>query len=188
MGISIGFAVTAAFLALPFAAIRLTGNGYMMAETWSGLALTLRLASQPHLEEGVWDQSRRAFVMQDISAAYVSAHIQGLVLPVQWGFIVAAVLIVAGLSAEILAGRWRARMQTVAGFGAAAALTIGELVVRRSVHAPRFDNIEPVPTYGFWLALGLLVALGLAGLFTLLLRRSDKGVLERLDHDVAHVV
>jgi hypothetical protein len=183
VGISIAFGVTVALLALPFAAVRRTGNDYMEAQTWSGLALTLRRASRPHLEELIWDQQRRAYVMHDFGAVY---GVPGVVLPVQWGFIVAAVLIVAGLCAEILAGvRWRAAVQMVAGFGAGAALTIGELVLHSSVRTPLFDKIEPVPAYGFWLTLGLLVTLGFAGLVTLLLTRSDKGMAERHDHEVA---
>jgi hypothetical protein len=174
VGVSIGFAATAALLALPFAAVRKVGYGFSEAQTWSGLALTMRLASRPHLEELIWDQSRRAYVMQDVTAAYVpQAHIPGLVLPVQWAFIVAAVLIVAGLSAEILSGRrWPTVVQMVAGFGAAAAITIGELVALRSL--PRYPFDESVPAYGFWLALCLLVMLGLANLVTFLSSRDRR--------------
>jgi hypothetical protein len=88
------------------------------------------------LEEILWEPDQRAYVMQDVTGAL---PLRGLVLPLQWGFIIAVVLILAGLSAEILAGRrWPAVVQTVAGFGAAAALTIGELLVR--LPAPHFRS------------------------------------------------
>ncbi|HEX6683189.1 MAG TPA: hypothetical protein VF062_10355 [Candidatus Limnocylindrales bacterium] len=82
--------------------------------------------------------------------------------------IIAALMVLAGLSSAILAGaRVQATVAALAGFAGAASLALAE------ARALAFTGPYTAPEYGFWLAFALLAALGCANaIHTLRLRRA----------------
>jgi hypothetical protein len=74
----------------------------------------------------------------------------------------AIVAVAAGILAAVLAGaRSRVFMSAMAGILAAGALVLGEWLVMVRLD-PGLAGLVPVPAYGFWLALVLLVLLAVA--------------------------
>ena len=138
----IGFAVVALCISLPFVAFRIVDRDGGFRQTWTGFDLTIGGRSPAYVDD----------VSSDVSAGAVARG--------QPAFMLAIVLVMAGLAAAILAGaRVRAVVSAVAGFGAAVAIGVGEWVyLGRPV--PTYDQI---PEYGFWVTLVLLVGLGVDG-------------------------
>jgi hypothetical protein len=157
----LGFALVAASFALPFVAARYDGDLEQFAQTWHGVDLTIGGTARVHL--ALWDAGLRQYVMRDVSTE-MAPMLQGLsnFMPGQPAFIAAIVAVAAGMLAEVLAGgRSRVFMSAAAGILAAVALVLGEwLVIRRLDRG--LAGLVPVPAYGFWLALSLLVLLAVA--------------------------
>lgn len=162
----VGFAVVAFCYALPFAALRLDDQAFHLAQTFSGRDLVIGGRSRPHIEALLGDP---AAGMEVLPSSEIPPYLGGggVTASAQPAFMVAIVLIIAGLAAAILAGdRMRAVVSAVAGSGAAAAMGLGAWLFLHPAGDP--FGLAPVfrfvPAYGFWLALVLLVGLAADGL------------------------
>jgi hypothetical protein len=159
----LGFALVAASFALPFVAARYDGDLEQFARTWHGVDLTIGGTARVHLAQLNWDAGLRQYVMRDVSTE-MAPMLQGSAnfMPGQPAFIAAIVAIAAGMLAEVLAGgRSRVFMSATAGILAAVALVLGEWLVMLRLDRGLAGPV-PVPAYGFWLALSLLVLLAVA--------------------------
>jgi hypothetical protein len=161
----VGFAVVAFCYALPFAALRLDDQIFRLAQTFSGRDLVIGGKSRPHIDTMLGDPA--ATVVLPSSEIPPSLGGEGVTIDAQPAFMVAIVLVVAGLAAAILAGdRVRALVSAVAGAGAAAAMGLGAWLLPRAGGSPfgLASELRFAPAYGFWLALVLLVGLAVDGL------------------------
>jgi hypothetical protein len=161
----VGFAVVAFCYALPFAALRLDDQIFRLAQTFSGRDLVIGGKSRPHVEAVLGDSG--GMVVVPSSEIPPSLGGEGVTIDAQPAFMVAIVLVVAGLAAAILAGdRVRALVSALAGAGAAAAMGLGAWRLLRPGGSPfgLAPELRFVPAYGFWLALVLLVGLAVDGL------------------------
>ena len=155
----VGFAVVAFCYGLPFAALRVDDPDFRLAHTFSGRDLVIGGDSRPYLEVG-----GAALPASDIPPSLGG---DGVTADAQPAFMVAIVLVVAGLAAAILAGdRVRATVSAVAGACAVVAMGLGAWVFLHPAGSP--FGLAPifrfVPAYGFWVALVLLVGLAVDGL------------------------
>jgi hypothetical protein len=161
----VGFAVVAFCYGLPFAALRAGDSGFRLAQTFSGRDLVIGGKSRPYAEALLGDPGGMSVLPP--SEIPPSLGGDGVTADAQPAFMVAIVLVVAGLAAAILAGdRVRAIVSAVAGAGAAVAMGLGAWVFLNPEGSP--FGLSPivrfVPAYGFWLALVLLVGLAVDGL------------------------
>jgi len=161
----VGFGVVAFCYGLPFAALRLDDPTIHLAQTFSGRDLIIGGKSRPHMEAMLGDPGAMVVLPSSEIPPFLGGD--GVTAEAQPVFMVAIVLVVAGLAAAILAGdRVRAIVSAVAGAGAAAAMGLGAWVFLHPAGSP-FGLVEVfrfVPAYGFWLALALLVGLAVDGL------------------------
>jgi hypothetical protein len=161
----VGFAVVALCYGLPFAALRAGDQDFRLAQTFSGRDLVIGGKSRPYAEALLGDPRGMSVVPPSEIPPYLGGD--GVTADAQPAFMVAIVLVVAGLAAAILAGdRVRAMVSAVAGAGAAVAMSLGAWVFLHPAGSP--FGLAPifrfVPAYGFWLALVLLVGLAVDGL------------------------
>jgi hypothetical protein len=166
----VGFSVVAFCYGLPFAALRLDDPAFHLAQTFSGRDLVIGGRSRPHIEALLGDPATMDVLPSSEIPPYLGGA--GVAVHAQPAFMVAIVLVIAGLAAAILAGdRMRAVVSAVAGSGAAAAMGLGAWLFLHPSGDP--FGLAPVfrfvPAYGFWLALALLVGLAVDG-FVLSLR------------------
>jgi hypothetical protein len=172
----VGFAVVAFCYGLPFAALRLDETDFRLAQTFSGRDLVIGGKSRPYAEATLLDPHTLSPFPPSEIPPYLGGD--GVTIDAQPAFMVAIVLVVAGLAAAILAGdRVRAIVSAVAGAGAAAAMGLGAWHLLNPVGSP--FGLAPVlrfvPAYGFWMALVLLVGLAVDG-FVLWLRSSGSRI------------
>jgi hypothetical protein len=182
-----GFAAAAASFVLPFAARRLTDPMIVSAQTWSGWALTIGGASQPHLEIANYDSGTGTYVLEDLSNSIPVEFgtSSGTFASAQPGFVVAAILVIAGLATAILSGtRTRTLVAAIAAFAAVIALGLAEGGFLRGLGAADpvqgasvlADAGEPTTGYGYWVAIGLLTALGVIAALLYLRSRQEAAV------------
>jgi hypothetical protein len=165
----VGFAVAVVCFALPFAAWRIADPTIEFAQTWSGLTLALGGRSRSHLVQLARDPTTGALEWHGDDPIPVQfGGDAGIRISAQPAFMVAVVLVIAGVAAIILAGeRTRAIVSAVAAVAAAVALSAGEWVFLRDGQS-RLPAL-PVRTdayqaaYGFWVVLFLLVVLAVDG-------------------------
>ena len=165
----VGFAVVAVCFALPFAAWRIADPTIDFAQTWSGLTLALGGRSRSHLVELVRDPTTGAYEWHsDDPIPPEFGGDAGIQIRAQPAFMVAVVLVVAGVAAIILASEGvRSIVSAVAAVGAAVAVSVGEWVFLR--HGQSLMPVFPTQTdayqasYGFWVVLSLLVLLAADG-------------------------
>lgn len=164
----LGFAVVAICFALPFAAWRISDPTIDFAQTWSGLMLALGGRSRPHLLESVGDPASGTQMWRNDPIPAQFGGDEGIQVSAQPAFMVAVVLVVAGVAAIILAGeRIRSIVTAVVGLGAAVSVSVGEWTFLR--HGQSQVPVVPTQTdayqasYGFWVVLSLLVLLAVDG-------------------------
>lgn len=176
---SLAFAVAALLFALPFAALNRETEHSRMAVTWTGWSLTVGGAAQVHLETLLWDSDRNQDVMQEVpTEALLIDPDESTYLSGQPLFMVAALGVLAGVLARILAGvRSRLMVSAVAAVVATGALALGLRGVLRRVDPPHIEAVSAVPGVGFWLVVAILALLGVGNAVAAyrLWRRGDAG-------------
>jgi hypothetical protein len=135
---------------------------WQVAVTWTGWGLTVGGGAQVQLETLFWDGDRGQVVMQEVpnEAPQIGSD-EPIDLPGQPLFMVAALGVLAGVLARILAGvKSRLMVSAVGAFVAAGALALGLRGVLRHFDPPPYDEaMSAVPAAGFWLAVGILALL-----------------------------
>jgi hypothetical protein len=161
----LGFALVGLCFLLPFVVAGTGDDGGRVALEWRGGLLAVGGTPTQHTELLLWDQRRRAYVMQDVSDEVGEQRLPPWSrVPAQPAVMAAVVLVVAGVLAGVPAtAAARAAMAGAAGSGAAGALAVGQWLAFRRI-APDAKAVDWVATigYGWWLAIGLAVALALA--------------------------
>lgn len=161
-----GFVLVGLCFLLPFATIEHASDTERLAVTWHGTDLTVGGHARLHLEQLVWDERLRRYTMQDVSAELAPTLRVWMGDPLfvrgQPAFIGAAILVVLGALAGVLAGATsRVLTACAAGLAGAGVLAVGEwLALRRIGRFPLGDAADAAATRGFWLAAGLLTLLG----------------------------
>jgi energy-converting hydrogenase Eha subunit E len=166
---AIGFVFVAALFLLPFGSIHVEDsmNGKPTArisETWYGIDLAFGGATRFHMEELTGDGTGHD-AMQDVTKEFEAMWhgMTALPLAIQPAYLVAAVLLLLGAVASLV---MPARLEPVVSAMVAFA-TIGALVVGHALLLYHFSHRLQVrltdmllPDYGFWLASGVLLSLG----------------------------
>ena len=117
----VGFAVVAFCYGLPFAALRLDDSTLHLAQTFSGRDLVIGGKSRAHVESMLEEHGPMQVLPNSEIPPYLGGD--GVTVGAQPAFMVAFVLVVAGLAAAILAGdRVRAIVSAAAGAWGAAAM------------------------------------------------------------------
>lgn len=164
---SLGFAGAAGGLALPFVRVGEENSTGSFAILWQGIDFVLGGHYSARSSVLLW--AGDGYSLQPMPQELVDRWATPTAYPVaaRPAFIVAAVLLLAGLLAPVLAGIRPPRMlAAAAGLGGAIALGIGEVAVLGGVLLPS-PGAHPEAAYGFWVVLAVLVAVGLVNLVML---------------------
>lgn len=157
-----GFLLVACCFLLPFLGVDFDSPVLRGRAGWSGVDLTVGGNASVSLHLIWYTETGEVGREETTIEAFYGAERERQFLPhrflhSQAVAIAAAVMVLAGLLSGVLAfERVQAIVAALAGFGAAAAVSIAE------ARAVEFTGPYTAPEYGFWLALALLVVLGLA--------------------------
>jgi hypothetical protein len=165
-----GFILVAALFFVPFWAMRdeQVNNGHVISRTaltWHGSDLVIGGDGRLHVEELSWDSHGHEYLKDESdSPVYKEFGLDKIGVSSQPAFVVAALLVLAGAGvAMVVSGRWWTVGSAGAAFAAAGALEIGHgLMAYSFTHRYRIPRTDLQPAYGLWLALAVLVALGVA--------------------------
>lgn len=182
----VGFALAIGLLFLPFVSTQTRFDSLLRGGIgWTGLDLIVGGNVHDNLKVAQY-YSDLSFTLEPttVTDVYGAAYFDSVrFMPGHAAGIIAAVLMLAGLLSQVLAGRKVQLMVcTLAAFGAAVAITVAESQALQHVPVtwsgyvaanvgpktiPGLQAFEQVatPGYGFWVVLGLLLALGTASLF-----------------------
>jgi hypothetical protein len=157
-----GYLLVAILFLLPFAGLDFDSPLVRGRAGWSGVDLAVGGQAAISLDIIWYSEDRRLRTEATTMEAFYGEERAKQFLPHRFLHsqalaIAAVILVLAGLLSRVLAGeRVQALVAAVAGLGAAACLSIAE------VRALDFTGPYTSPEYGFWLASGLLAALGIA--------------------------
>jgi hypothetical protein len=191
----VGFALAIGMLFLPFISTQTRFDSLLRGGIgWTGLDLIVGGNVHDNLQVAQY-YSDTTYTLEPttVTEVYGPGFFESVrFMPGHAAGIIAAVLMLAGLLAQVLAGRKiQLMVASLASFGAAVAITVAESQALQHVpvtwsgflaanagqrSVPGIQSFEQIatPGYGFWLVLGLLLTLGTGSLLLGFFRPLDK--------------